>query len=60
VGKGAVLERGLSKCGFDVLVYVTMNTDVFWDVTSCSLVEIFLCFRGSLPLRKAVCNPRRQ
>jgi hypothetical protein len=24
-----------------------MNEDVFWDVAPCSLLEIYLCFRGA-------------
>jgi hypothetical protein len=31
---------------FGVLMAVTMKNIIFWDVTLCSLIEVYWCFRG--------------
>jgi hypothetical protein len=33
--------------GFDVLTAMTVTSTVFWDMTSCSLVEVYRHFGGT-------------
>jgi hypothetical protein len=37
---------GLTETWNEVMTAVTTNSTIFWDVTSCSLVDIHRCFEG--------------
>jgi hypothetical protein len=49
VGKMAGLDNSnqMLTCDIDVLTAVFVRIMVFWDVTSCSLVDGYLCLPGT-------------
>jgi hypothetical protein len=47
-----VINKQILRCllGFEILTAVTVTSIVFWDVTPCSIVEVYWCFGGALCL----------
>jgi hypothetical protein len=45
---------------FQVLMVTSMKMTVFWGVVSCSLVEIYQCFRDAASTFRAMSKPHAE
>jgi hypothetical protein len=46
VMRGKPLHKQCYKVGFEFVGIVRMKSSVFWEVTTCSLLELHWCFKG--------------
>jgi hypothetical protein len=51
------LKKHYYFVGFEVLTAVSKKMAVFWVVASCSLVEVYQCFRGPCCLNVITHHP---